>query len=282
MNSQEDEKVAKQDPRRAIGDTGITTLAAFHNQQSRLAAWATHNGVDFARLRAEVHIELCDREENLVGGESTPELNRSQRKELHRLVPMGDQVVEEVVRKAKREGLSVRTLRHQVDVRLRGQAPSSHQRPFGGAHFAARFEAHAFSVIACALDLFAEDGVEIQRLQRGSDLTADFVMTDGTGVVAAFECKAPTKIAQPRRMLELAAIQALMRQRVRDFYAVFSQEDRPNIGNFREAIERHNLEGQHIVMISDPAELASRADLVLDRRQHGAWVQYRRTVQIDG
>lgn len=281
MTSQEDEKHAEPDPCRALEETGIATLAAFHDQQSRLAAWAKENGVEFARLRAAVHIELCDREENRVGGGTMPELNRSQRKELHRLVPMGDQVVEEVARTAKREGSSVRALRQLVDVRLRAHAPSSHERPFGGAHVAARFEAHALTVITRARDLFADDRVEIQRVQRGSDLTADFVMADGTGIIAAFECKAPAKTAQPRRMLELAAVQALMRDRVRDFYAVFSQKDDLNIGNFRGVIERHHLEGQHIVMISDPAEMTSRVDLVLDRRQHGAWVRHGRTVNID-
>lgn len=281
MTSHEDEKDAEPALHRAIEETGIATLAAFHEQQSRLAAWAMENGVDFAGLRAAVHIELCDREENRAGGETMPELNRSQRKELYRLVPMGDQVVEEVARTAKREGSAVRALRQLVDARLRAHAPSSHRRPFGGAHVAARFEAYAFSVIASALDLFTVDFVEVQRVQRGSDLTADFVLTNGNSIVAAFECKAQTKVPQPRRMLELAAVQALMRDMVPDFYAVFSEKDGPNIGSYRGAIERHRLEGQHIVTLSDPAAMTSWVDLVLDRRQDGAWVQHRRTVTID-
>lgn len=243
-------------------------------------AWAAKNGLNHARLRTALHVELCDRAFP-EGDESARPLNRSQRKELQRLAPLDDRVVEDVVRWTKLERMSVRMLRQVVDDHLGATSPVSRARPFAGAHVAARFEMRAFLVIEAARDLFADRRAVLERVQRGSDIPADFVLRDGTGLLAAFECKAPSKGPQPRRMLELAAVLALLRPRVPECYAVLSDRYPANIAGFQKAVEVHGLVDQHLVVLSEPAEASGSVTLVVHRHHDGLWEQQSRTVVID-
>lgn len=265
---------------RAIDETGIETLAAFRDRQSTLQTWATKNDAAYERLRVAVHIELCDRQFPGVRGTPGAVMNHSLRRELQRLAPLGLGVVEQTVEEAKRNAWSVRALRDVVDERLAKAGPVQAQRAFGGAGVAARFEARAFAAIDGARNLFADERAVLARVERGAALPADFVLKDGTGVLAAFECKAPSKSVQPRRMLELAAVQALIQREVPECYAVFSSSDHGTINSYRSAIERFELDHQHVVMLSDSEETPSVVEIVVERRDGDEWMPRSRIVTI--